>query len=327
MISEFEISNFKSIKYLKQQCKRINIFIGEPNAGKSNILESLGLISFTQFSQYGSKLSDFVRYLRTTNLFFDDNIEEPISVRLGDLNLTLKFQNNSFLGNIIYKNTECSTISGDFNNVNTIHSNLNGVPRINYYNYSTLPVFDRPESVSLLPPNGRNLVSLLLTNRNLRSLTNTIFSRYGLKLVLKPHENQIEIIKQVEDILISYPFQVVSDTLQRVIFYLSAVLSNKDSILVFEEPESHAFPYYTKYLAEIMALDKNNNQYFIATHNPYFLEPIVEKTPLQDLSVFITYFENYQTKLRLLTENELSDLLNIDIFSNLDKYLSTNDRS
>ena len=33
MISELEINNFKSIKSLKAQCKRINIFIGEPNAG------------------------------------------------------------------------------------------------------------------------------------------------------------------------------------------------------------------------------------------------------------------------------------------------------
>jgi AAA15 family ATPase/GTPase len=327
MISEFEIANFKSIKHLKSQCKRLNIFVGEPNAGKSNILESLGLLSFAQFSLYGSKLNDFVRYLRTTNLFYDDNIEEPISLHFGNLSLDLMFHGNSFSGKVQHEQSTLANITGDYNQLYSTYGPSSGVSPVKYYKYSTLPVFDRPESDSLLPPNGRNLLSILLTNRNLRSLTNTIFSRYGLKLVLKPHENQIEIIKQVEDILISYPFQVVSDTLQRVIFYLSAILSNKDSVLVFEEPESHAFPYYTKYLAEIMALDKNNNQYFIATHNPYFLEPIVEKTPLQDLNVFITYFENYQTKLRLLTENELSDLLNIDIFSNLDKYLSANDRS
>ena len=35
----------------------------------------------------------------------------------------------------------------------------------------------------------------------------------------------------------------------------AAILSNKDSVLVFEKPESHAFPYYVKYLAEIIALD------------------------------------------------------------------------
>ncbi len=33
-IREVEIENFKSIKNLKLECKRVNIFIGEPNTGK-----------------------------------------------------------------------------------------------------------------------------------------------------------------------------------------------------------------------------------------------------------------------------------------------------
>ena len=46
MIKNLEIENFKSIKHLKLDCKRINLFIGEPNTGKSNILESFGILSF-----------------------------------------------------------------------------------------------------------------------------------------------------------------------------------------------------------------------------------------------------------------------------------------
>ena len=42
MIKKLEIENFKSIKHLSLDCKRVNVFIGEPNAGKSNILEALG---------------------------------------------------------------------------------------------------------------------------------------------------------------------------------------------------------------------------------------------------------------------------------------------
>jgi len=38
-IRNLEIQNFKSIKYLQLDCKQVNIFIGEPNVGKSNILE------------------------------------------------------------------------------------------------------------------------------------------------------------------------------------------------------------------------------------------------------------------------------------------------
>ncbi len=41
MIEKLAIKNFKSIKELDIDCRRINLFIGEPNTGKSNILEAL----------------------------------------------------------------------------------------------------------------------------------------------------------------------------------------------------------------------------------------------------------------------------------------------
>lgn len=59
MIKNLEVINFKSIKNLKLDCKRVNVFIGEPNTGKSNILESLGIFS----SQY-APLKNFKILLR-----------------------------------------------------------------------------------------------------------------------------------------------------------------------------------------------------------------------------------------------------------------------
>jgi hypothetical protein len=100
-----------------------------------------------------------------------------------------------------------------------------------------------------------------------------------------------------------------------------AIVSNKDSVLAFEEPESHAFPYYTKYLAEVIALDTNNNQYFISTHNPYFLLPILEKSPKEDVAIFITYLEDYQTKVKPLSQKQLEEIMEIDVFSNIERFL------
>ena len=45
MIEQLSIKNFKSIKDLKIPCKKLNVFIGEPNSGKSNIIEALALQS------------------------------------------------------------------------------------------------------------------------------------------------------------------------------------------------------------------------------------------------------------------------------------------
>ena len=43
MINQVNIKNFKSIKDLTMSCKKLNVFIGEPNSGKSNIIEALSL--------------------------------------------------------------------------------------------------------------------------------------------------------------------------------------------------------------------------------------------------------------------------------------------
>ncbi len=77
MIKNLEVKNFKSIKHLKLECKRVNVFIGKPNTGKSNILESIGIFSFP----FGD-LKKFVRFENMTNLFYDQNLEEKIEIML-----------------------------------------------------------------------------------------------------------------------------------------------------------------------------------------------------------------------------------------------------
>ena len=59
MITNLEVTNFKSIKKIKLNCNQYNIFIGEPNSGKSNILEVLGLINALENP---NKLKDFIRF-------------------------------------------------------------------------------------------------------------------------------------------------------------------------------------------------------------------------------------------------------------------------
>ncbi len=59
MIKTLEIKNFKSIKHLKLDCKRVNVFIGKPNTGKSNILESVGIFSLPFVNE---NLKDIIRF-------------------------------------------------------------------------------------------------------------------------------------------------------------------------------------------------------------------------------------------------------------------------
>ncbi len=69
MIKNVSIRNFKSIKKLDFKAKRVNVFIGEPNTGKLNILEALGMFSLG----YSGKTGDVpIRCQKADNLFYDN---------------------------------------------------------------------------------------------------------------------------------------------------------------------------------------------------------------------------------------------------------------
>lgn len=94
-IKNLEIKNFKSIKHLSLDCKRVNVFIG-----KSNILEALGLVSSVFVED---NLNELVRMKKTDDLFFDSFLPNTIEIRLDDrFLLTLSFE-RELNGLIVFK--------------------------------------------------------------------------------------------------------------------------------------------------------------------------------------------------------------------------------
>ena len=346
MINTLEINRFKSIKHLELDCRKFNLFIGEPNTGKSNILEALGLWSFLSYGQAdGIDASEFFRFETTLDLFHDAVIDEPLQIRCDDLTFSLSEHGGRFRGLLEEPNTinagpvamrtpryppgmVLEVLSGSHSDVRRIVPVSGSLPaemaQVKFYRFRVRKTFDQPRSDFLLPPSGDNLLSLLVARQMLRSAVNDPFRSRGLRLGLRPQENKIEVIKSLEDdIIISHPYSLASETFQRLTFYQAAILSNHDSVLVFEEPESHSFPYHTKYLAEQIALDENGNQYFVATHNPYFLLPVLEKAKKEDVAVHIVYYEDDQTKTRELAPDDLAELAEVDVFTNLERYLDS----
>ena len=318
MIKKLEVKNFKSIKHLKLNCKRVNIFIGEPNTGKSNILEALGMLSFISYG----KLKDFVRFETMVNLFHDQNTTEGVEIVVDKRFLEIKFEYPTFRGTY-YDEGMLPIFEFNFDYDGTGRRSVFEERNIfKFYRFTILHEFKQKEVDFLLPPCGENLLSVLMSHKELKKMVSNIFKEYGLKMVLKPHENKIEVQKETDDMIISYPYSLVSDTLQRIIFHLAAIETNKDSVITFEEPESHAFPYYTKVLAERIALD-NRNQYFISTHNPYFLLSVLEKSPKDDIAIFITYLKGYETQVKPLNEEDKKEILEagIDAFFNIERFL------
>lgn len=91
---EIEIQNFKSIKHLKMDCSRVNVLVGGPNTGKSNILEALSLLGACYSQEHKRFLSDFIRYEKLSNLFYDQNRKNPILVKADSLTGFLRFHQN-----------------------------------------------------------------------------------------------------------------------------------------------------------------------------------------------------------------------------------------
>ncbi|MHA1237985.1 MAG: AAA family ATPase [Candidatus Odinarchaeia archaeon] len=324
IVKNLKIKNFKSVRDLSLPCERINVFIGEPNTGKSNILEALGLLSY---AGYGRNLKGFVRHETLINFFYNENLQNTIEINASPHNFKLSFnEKEQFIGEYFTEIARMSAPIFIYNYEGFGSSTTNKLLRIfKFYRFKPLSTFPIMSGTFLHPPFGENLLHVIRVNEELRNTIRNIFEAQGLKLALKPYEKKIEVQRETTDgIIITHPYSLVSETLQRIVFYLAAIETNKDSVIAFEEPEAHAFPYYTKMLAETIALD-SKNQYFITTHNPYFLLSLVEKAGVGEVSVFITYYENYQTKVKLLSTEDIEKLMGMggDLFFNIDKFMGT----
>ncbi len=334
MINKINIKNFKSVKDLTIDCSRVNIFIGEPNTGKSNILEAMSLFSLIHDKTKNQRLNSIINYLRAedmTNLFYNNIIDVPITVdckgSLGHDIFTINFIRNEF-------ELICSDIKNvrklieiylnkDFKNLTSPQINFYQSLPIRFYRFKNINKYPSKEIDFLNPPYGDNLLKIIQTRKEIKDFVIDLFSDYGYKYQAFDDLNKIYFNLNFNGELVPLPFRLLSDTLLRIIFYFSAIGLSKDATILLEEPEAHVFPFYNKFLAEKIAL-YNSNQFFIATHNPTFLLNLIEKTPDEELNVFITYYDknNYQTNVKLLKGKETESLLQYgnSLFMNLDKY-------
>lgn len=315
MIKILSIERFKSIRRLQMNCRRVNLFIGEPNVGKSNILEALGLLSWCADTK--SALKDFVRLTTITDLFYDGLTSEgPIRIeaqggREQPLLLLVAYERDQALFRTASDKPQFVQMDANANRLSGKRQEQ--FENIRFYRFKELDSFPGSDAALLAPPSGENMFSVVFGSKRLRERVTDIFRTGGLSLVMKPQEKTFELQKTVDGVVTAYRYPLTSDTLRRIAFFTVAMESNKDATLVFEEPEAHAFPYYTKQMGEEIAMDEAN-QYFIATHNPYLLTAIIEKVKKEDVHVFVTYFKGFETRVRPLSDGELGEALTGDPF-------------
>jgi len=323
MIEKLSIRNFKSIRQFDLDCRRVNVFIGEPNAGKTNILEGLGLWC----PGIHHELRSVCRANYVAELFFDQNSAPDIEIELDGVRLGLvKTEQGALLGILddsldgmidpfhLEENLDAKSLS--------FHQESHG-PVVKYYLYNPEAVLDEGTGGSLSAPFGRNLPSLLASNKAARQTASDYFSSSRYRLTIDIGKKQLLMSREEDAAVVSFPYSAMSETLRRMVFYHLALQSNHHSVLAFDEPEAHSYPPYTKTLAETIAQDERGNQFFLTTHSPYLLTSLIAKTPVKDLNVVLCRMENFETKGYVMDDDQKQQLMEWDMsaFFNFDRLL------
>ena len=346
-LHHLKIENFKSIKQISFDCKRVNIFIGKPNVGKSNILEGLGMLSPL------GNLKNLVRFSKPYELFYDNDnstdikiITDKLSMIIGKNNLnsdyllitgsdgqslenTYNYQGVSGMLNLTnFADTEIDTrfitnSTQDFTSFSRVFQTANLLEtHIRKYQFKALDKYSQGGSDFLTVPFGDNIWNILSSNKKLREEVSNLFLEYGLEFLMNLKDEKFELQKRVANLVYQYDYSLIADTLQRIIFHYAAIASNTNAVLLFEEPESHSYPGYISDLG-IEIANSETNQFFIATHSPYLLGTLMENLSYEDCAIFVCSYENYQTHVKELSKEEVSEAIDYgqDLFMNIDSFI------
>lgn len=326
-ISHIHINNFKSIKdVVLKDCRRINLFIGKPNVGKSNLLEGMSLfcLPYLKFAKK-KNIQQFVRVENDAELFFDGHIEKPILIETDVVNAEIRLDNMGLSYYLNYNDSEEPGLSLAFSNLTLSGKKSIGISTANPFRSYFYPTLFEKEKLPLnylLPPNGSNLMNIVTQLPGLKKDLTSIFDDYGLKYVFDTNSQEIKVLKEKnpgEIFLI--PFHSIADTLQRMIFYKAAIESNKNAVLIFEEPEAHSYPPFISKMTQSI-IQSADNQFFITTHSPYVVNDFLELTG-DELAIYFVDFKNGETIVKRASENEKQEIYEFgaDVFFNTETFL------
>lgn len=320
MIKSVSIKNFKSVKSATlSDCRRINVLIGKPNVGKSNILEALALFDVPYMvNTLNRSLKNLVRIENTADLFHNGSSTTPIEVIADGDSLTVGRTTNNGLSIDISLQNELSKYSFTSSLILSTKKDPVALPGILTYFF---PKQFTPESSNigfLLPPSGANLMETVANLPDLKSGLAELFHGYGLKMMFDSGSQEIKAMRENGLDMFLVPFNSLADSLQRLIFYKAAIESNSGKVICFEEPEAHTFPpYISNVVNDIISSD--SNQFFITTHSPYVMNSLLESAG-NDLAVYVVDMENNETVINRLTDTQLQEAYDngMDMFYNLE---------
>jgi hypothetical protein len=335
MITNLSITRFKSIKSLTIDCRKVNVFVGAPDTGKTNILEALYFLSRLG---WGLPIDDSLRLtseLGFEPLFFRQFLDQTLSIKF-QLDAPIHPSKNA-VGGIsaaIAGNSRTLkvTLKHDKRTLTVPFGGDQGpTPEFNwirFYSYLSSQSWQYRSDVpggaaTVSPPHGANLLYIARHNSAVYGFLKELLAELKWKLRFDQNAKTFRLSEVRQDEILDYNLDLLSDSLKRLFFYAAILFSSEKATLLLDEPDVYAFPPYPKTLGEMIATD-TSNQFFMTTHNPYFLSSLVAKTPAAHLALFVCYRdEDGATGAKRLSQSEVERVIEqgASIFFALEDFL------
>lgn len=331
-ISQLEIKNFKSIKELKLGCKRVNVFIGKPNVGKSNILEAIGLLNPKMIDSVSAGKKT-LRFETLSELNYDNDLNNSIYigatiqkswyeiVNIKFDNDNDKFKNGNYL---IYQKRSFGEHKTD-NRLEESGSERFSLSKYESINEAHLEF--KLEGKKIVDDNSRDLITLRDLLKDLDVIKKYEFKEESLKneyfdfgSLMTSGENIFEVVTRIDSLKQKivelfkndYGLQFVFSKVDKK-FFVQKLIDG----YIYQYPYSSVADTFQRFIFYLAAIESNTNSSLIfeepEVHSfpPYVKELAERIVSKEDNQFFISTHSPYmlQTLVEELDDTELNVVL------------------
>ncbi|WP_301092973.1 AAA family ATPase [Bacteroides acidifaciens] len=304
-LTSVSIKNFKSVKSVTlSDCRRINVLIGRPNVGKSNILEALALFDVPYMVNSSNKsLRNLLRIEKTADLFHNGVATTPVDVSADSSTINVVRGANNGLSVDISIQGEVSKYAFSSSLTLSTKKDPSVLPDVLAYFF---PKHFVPESSNigfLLPPSGGNLMETVANLPDLKSSLAELFHGYDLKMMFDSTSRTIVAMKENGIYISIVPFNSLGDSLRRLIFYKAAIEGNRNKTICFDDLDALI---YQSYISDILddIISASDNRFFITTHSQYVISSLLDRS-VNELAVYVVDMKGNETVVNRIPDGQL----------------------
>ena len=319
------IRNFKSIRTIEVECPRLNVIVGPPGAGTSNILEALGLLGHLQAGRQ-TPLDETVRHEHLGDLFHRRDESREIEVRLDKLQVRLRRTGAAYSGDgqacvpwrehvgfRIYPAQE--GLGGLLRDYPYPLAHPGKCPEIRFYRFRPDVIWLGSAPEHLSTPRGRNLPHVMQRHHRLREVLQARLAGLEPLAELAWEEGTLRFREDG----IELPETSMPDSLRAYALAMAAILTNEDATVVLEEPETGLSPLDRQHVAETIAL--SDGSHFLSTRSQSFLSTVVSKTPREELALWLVHREKGETHMTRAPQSVMPQVFEMNVWANFENFL------